>query len=33
MYDSYDERTLYDSYDERTYCMPVMMKGPNVRQL
>ena len=20
---------MYASYDERTYCMPVMMRGPN----
>ena len=24
---------LYTSYDERTYCTPVMMRGPIVRQL
>ena len=24
---------LHASYDERTYCMPVMMSGPTVRQL
>ena len=24
---------VYASYDEGTYCMPVMMRGPSVRQL
>ena len=27
------EDLLYASYDGRTYCMPVMMGGPIVRQL
>ena len=33
MYASYDERTYCNaSYDEGTYYMPVMMRGPSVRQ-
>ena len=24
---------MYASYDERTYCTPVMMRGPIVREL